>query len=74
MLCLFYQGGSEVGKYYSQQELIKTALEKGWTVSVGRGKGSHVLVSKQGERSFPIPRKIKTGLLANIKKRLEIED
>jgi predicted RNA binding protein YcfA (HicA-like mRNA interferase family) len=63
-----------LGKQYSQQELIKIALKKGWVVNVGRGKGSHVLVSKAGEQSFPIPQKIKTGLLENIKTRLEIKD
>jgi predicted RNA binding protein YcfA (HicA-like mRNA interferase family) len=63
-----------LGKQYSQQELIKIALKKGWTVNVGRGKGSHVFASKAGERSFPIPQKIKTGLLENIKKRLRIKD
>ena len=63
-----------MGKFYSQKELIRVAQKKGWTISEGRGKGSHVLVSKEGERSFPIPQKIKSGLLANIKKRLNIED
>ncbi|GHT01758.1 hypothetical protein AGMMS50276_30460 [Synergistales bacterium] len=63
-----------MGKYYNQRELIKIALEKGWIVNIGRGKGSHVMVSKEGCQSFPIPNKIKTGLLSNIKKRLEIED
>ncbi len=63
-----------MGKFYSQKDLIKIAKEKGWTVDTGRGKGSHVLVSKEGERSFPIPQKIKTGLLENVKKRLGIKD
>ena len=63
-----------MGKFYSQQELVKIAREKGWVISNSRGKGSHILVSKPGEQSFPIPRKIKTGLLANIKKRLGITD
>lgn len=63
-----------MGKFYSQKELIKIAKEKGWFISEGRGKGSHVFASKEDERSFPIPQKIKTGLLANIKKRLGIED
>ena len=61
-------------KFYSQKELVKIAREKGWTISEGRGKGSHVLASKSGEQSFPIPQKIKTGPLANIKKRLGITD
>jgi predicted RNA binding protein YcfA (HicA-like mRNA interferase family) len=63
-----------MGKYYSQHELIKIAIEKGWAIDRGRGKGSHVMAGKSGEQSFPIPRKIKTGLLADIKKRLEITD
>ncbi len=63
-----------MGKFYSQKELIRIAREKGWIVSEGRGKGSHVLVCKPGEQPFPIPQKIKTGLLANIKKRLGITD
>jgi predicted RNA binding protein YcfA (HicA-like mRNA interferase family) len=63
-----------MGRYYSQRELIKIARAKGWIISEGRGKGSHVLASKNGEQSFPIPQKIKTGLLANIKKRLDIKD
>jgi predicted RNA binding protein YcfA (HicA-like mRNA interferase family) len=63
-----------MGKYYSQRELVRIARLKGWTITEGRGKGSHVLASKDGEQSFPIPQKIKTGLLANIKKRLDIKD
>jgi Carbamate kinase len=63
-----------MGKFYSQKELIRIAKDKGWTISEGRGKGSHVLASKEGERTFPIPRKIKAGLLANIKKRLGVKD
>lgn len=63
-----------MGKFYSQKELIRIAQNKGWAISEGRGKGSHVLVSKEGEQTFPIPQKIKTGLLANIKKRLGIKD
>lgn len=63
-----------MGKYYSQHELIKIATERGWTIDPGRGKGSHVWATKDGERPFPIPQKIKTGLLAKIKKRLGITD
>ncbi|MDR3280219.1 MAG: type II toxin-antitoxin system HicA family toxin [Synergistaceae bacterium] len=63
-----------MGKFYSQKQLIKIAKSKDWIISEGRGKGSHVLASKAGEQSFPIPQKIKTGLLANIKKRLGIND
>jgi predicted RNA binding protein YcfA (HicA-like mRNA interferase family) len=63
-----------MGKHYSQRELIKIATERGWTIDRGRGRGSHVMASKNDKQSFPIPRKIKTGLLADIKKRLEITD
>lgn len=38
-----------MGKFYSQRELIKIARGRGWTISEGRGKGSHVLASKEGE-------------------------
>jgi predicted RNA binding protein YcfA (HicA-like mRNA interferase family) len=63
-----------MGKFYNQRELIKVAHERGWTVIDGRGKGSHVWAVKEGERPFPIPQKIKKGLLGNIKKRLDIDD
>ena len=63
-----------MGKYYSQRELIAIALKKGWTIDERRGKGSHVWALKDGERPFPIPQKIKTGLLADINKRLGITD
>jgi predicted RNA binding protein YcfA (HicA-like mRNA interferase family) len=63
-----------MGKYYSQKELIKIAVKKGWCINETRGKGSHVLAEKTGERPFPIPQVIKTGLLARIKKILEIKD
>jgi predicted RNA binding protein YcfA (HicA-like mRNA interferase family) len=63
-----------MGKYYSQKELMKIAAQKGWTINETRGKGSHVFAEKAGERSFPIPQVIKTGILARIKKILEIKD
>lgn len=63
-----------MGKMYSQREFIAIARKKGWTVTIARGKGSHVWCSKAGERPFPIPTKIKTGINADIKKRLGIED
>lgn len=62
-----------MGKYYSQRELIKIAKEKGWEINEDRGKGSHVLATKKGERPFPIPKTIKSGLLAKLKKKLEIK-
>jgi len=65
---------SRLGKQYSQKELIKIAKEKGWEIDGTRGKGSHVLAMKTGERPFPIPRKIKPGLLATLKKKLQITD
>ncbi|MDO9509522.1 MAG: type II toxin-antitoxin system HicA family toxin [Thermovirgaceae bacterium] len=63
-----------MGKQYSQKELIIIAKAKGWDIDETRGKGSHVLAMKPGERPFPIPRKIKPGLLASLKKRLQIDD
>jgi len=63
-----------MGKYYSQKELIKIAKEKGWTIDEARGKGSHVLAIKKRERPFPIPQTISKGVLASIKKILEIKD
>jgi len=52
----------------------KIAKERGWEIDETRGKGSHVLAMKAGERPFPIPRKIKPGLLASLKKILQIDD
>ena len=63
-----------MGKFYNQHELIKIAKEKGWAIAESRGKGSHVWAAKSGEMPFPIPRKIKKGLLEKIKKRLGIND
>lgn len=63
-----------MGRQYSQKELMKIAKERGWKINEGRGKGSHVLATKKGERPFPIPRIIKKGLLASIKKILDIKD
>lgn len=56
------------------KKLIKIAKERGWEIDETRGKGSHVLAMKAGERPFPIPRKIKPGLLASLKKILQIDD
>lgn len=63
-----------MGRYYNQKELIKIAKERGWEIKEERGKGSHVLATKKGERPFPIPRTIKSGLLSKLKKILEIKD
>ena len=63
-----------LGKQYSRRELIKIALQKGWDVNESRGKGSHSLATKQGERPFPIPYKISSGVHDSIKKRLGIKD
>ncbi|BDF79285.1 hypothetical protein CE91St28_20790 [Pyramidobacter piscolens] len=63
-----------MGKVYSQKEFIREAVPRGWTISYGRGKGSHVRCCKEGERPFPIPQKIKTGMNADIEKRLGIKD
>ena len=63
-----------MGKYYNRRELIKIATERGWTILDSRGKGSHALAVKEGERPFPIPRKISPKVHHEIKKRLGIQD
>ena len=63
-----------MGRQYTQKELIRIAKARGWEIDETRGKGSHVLAMKAGERPFPIPRKIKPGLLEALKKRLLIKD
>jgi predicted RNA binding protein YcfA (HicA-like mRNA interferase family) len=63
-----------MGKQYTRRELIRIARERGWELDETRGKGSHILAMKDGERPFPIPRIIKPGILASIKKRLGIDD
>jgi len=60
-------------KSYTQEEFRKIAEERGWTVSKTRGKGSHYFVSKEGEKGFPIPQKIKKGLRESIKKKLGLK-
>ncbi len=73
-LCYGRTGSEGLGRQYSRKELIKIAKERGWEIDETRGKGSHVLAMKAGERPFPIPRKIKPGLLASLKKMLQIDD
>ena len=63
-----------MGRQFTQKELIRMALARGWSVNETRGKGSHVLAMKEGERPFSIPRTIKTGILESLKKRLAITD
>ncbi len=63
-----------MGKQYSRRELIAIALNQGWSISEKRGKGSHALAIKEGERPFPIPHKISSGVHDMIKKRLGIKD
>ena len=63
-----------MGKQYSRKELIAIALRQGWSISEKRGKGSHALAMKEGERPFPIPMKISSGVHDMIKKRLGIKD
>ena len=63
-----------MGKQYSRKELITIALQKGWTINEKRGKGSHAMMIKEGERPFPIPRKLSSGVHDMIKKRLGIKD
>jgi len=60
-------------KSYTQEEFRKIAEELGWTVSKARGKGSHYFASKEGEKGFPIPQKLKKGLQESIKKRLGLK-
>lgn len=63
-----------MGKQYSRRELISIALKQGWTFNEKRGKGSHALMTKEGERPFPVPQKISSGVHDMIKKRLGIKD
>ena len=63
-----------MGKQYSRRELIAIALKQGWTASERRGKGSHILLLKEGERPFPVPSKLSPGVHDMIKKRLGIKD
>lgn len=63
-----------MGKHYSRKELIRIAQQQGWVIDAKRGKGSHVLAIKEGERPFPIPQKIKKGCLEKIKKCLNITE
>lgn len=59
---------------FSGPELIKLALERGWTLE--RQKGSHVILSKESKR-IVIPvhgsRPLKKGLTASVLKELGIE-
>ena len=59
-------------KVYTRKEFAQIAIERGWTVDKGRGKGSHWWFSKDGEASFPVPGKIKPGMQERIKKWLGI--
>ena len=63
-----------MGKQYSRRELIAIALTQGWTIDERRGKGSHIMAFKDGERPFPIPRKLSSGVHDMIKKSLGIKD
>ena len=63
-----------MGKQYSRKELIAIALKQGWNISEKRGKGSHSLMMKEGERPFPIPQKLSSGVHDMKKKRLGIKD
>lgn len=67
-------GVLKLGKQYSRRELIAIALSKGWTLDERRGKGSHAMMLKDGERPFPVPRKLSSGVHDAIKKRLGIKD
>ena len=63
-----------MGKHYNRRELIEIARDRGWTILDSRGKGSHALAVKEGERPFPIPQKISPKVYHEIKKRLGIQD
>ena len=63
-----------MGKQYSRKELITIALQMGWTLNERREKGSHAMLMKDGERPFPVPRKLSQGVHDMIKKRLGIKD
>ena len=63
-----------MGRQYTRKELIAIALRQGWTLNERRGKGSHALLVKEGERPFPVPRKLSPGVHDAIKKRLGIQD
>ena len=63
-----------MGKQYSRRELIAIAIGQGWNISEKRRKGSHALAMKDGERPFPIPKKLSSGVHDMIKKRLGIKD
>lgn len=63
-----------MGKQYSRRELIAIALQSGWALNEKRGKGSHAMLMKEGERPFPVPRQLSPGVHDMIKKRLGIKD
>ena len=63
-----------MGKQYTRKELISIALRQGWMANKHRGKGSHILLTKEGERPFPVPSKLSPGVHDAIKKRLGIKD
>ena len=63
-----------MGKQYTRKELITIALQMGWTLNERRGKGSHAMLMKDGERPFHVPRKLSPGVHDMIKKRLGIKD
>ena len=63
-----------MGKQYSRREIIAIALKQGWSINEKRGKGSQALMTKEGERPFPVPKKLSSGVHDMIKKRLGIKD
>ena len=63
-----------MGKQYSRRELIAIAMRQGWTPCERRGKGSHILMTKDGERPFPIPHRLSPAVHDEIKKRLNLND
>ena len=63
-----------MSKHYNRRELIKIAMERGWTIIESRGKGSHALAVKHGKRPFPIPQKISNEVYHSIKTRLGLKN
>ena len=55
----------------AQRDIVRAARAAGWTVSTKRGKGSHALATKPGQRAVTIPAHRNTGTDREILKHLE---
>lgn len=40
----------------TQKEMIKLLKKKGWTETPNEGKGSHIKMKKEGQRSITVPK------------------